>query len=560
MLKPFHIVTIMLLLCGFAGVVNKTASADPGGKARKPEDNRPNQSKQLAHSEKNQANSLVPVKIALARGHTGHIHPVDISPDGKTLAYRLISGVKKGPQDYERTIFLCDVETGKEIRQIRVGKEDYPTVTLFSPDGKTLVVRDSMGKIRFWDWRAGKCVRQWNGWMWPDGNAFSPGAKFLVGDDEKGFAIWEMATGKVVSHFKGQKYGHITALAFSADGKMLVTEHHYKSFFGQTGRKGNVSQDENTFTAHLWDAATGKHFGQVGSEFKTTGYHISQDCGHKLRRAGGDVGFHARISREGKIVLFPPRHKPLGIVPKYAFRWLTPNEDEAVPLLKLLKWDGQVSLISTASNGKVIIATGYSRDQAPRSTLLILDISKLKRKGRTTNASLSGQELRALWMDLTQENASKAHRAIGRLAETPAQTLAFLQRRVRPVPSSDPTTVNRLLKQLDDQQFAVRAGAGRALLARAEPVVPLLRLALKGQLSLEVRRQVARMVNTLDPGPAPGPETLRGLWTVQLLQQLGSPEAQSLLKKLAQGAPGAWVTQEAKASLERLAKRNAGKR
>jgi dipeptidyl aminopeptidase/acylaminoacyl peptidase len=560
-LKRFHLLTIMLLLCGFAAVVNKTVSADPGGKVRKRQDNAPRQTKQLGHSEKKQANSLVPVKIALAPGHTGLIYPVDISPDGKTVAYQLRSIAKKGPQDYERSIFLCDVETGKEIQRISVPKEEHPTVTLFSPDGKTLITRDSLGKICLWDWRAGKCVRQWDGWIWPDGNAFSAGGKLLVGYDKKGSVIWEVATGKVVCHFEAQKFQNVTALAFSGDSKMLVTEHYRKRFLAKQWPKGIPERWEAIYTVHLWKVGNGKHLGQVGPELKTIKYLHSKDAdGEKVRQAGGEVGFHARFSPEGKIVLFPPRHKPRGIVPKHAFRWMTPNEHAAVPLLKLLKWDGQLSVISLAANGKMIIATGYSTDEAPKSTLLILDISKFKDKERRTTPSVSVAKVGALWMDLTEQDASKAHSATRTLAANPVETLAFLQGRVHPVPSSDPKIVKVLLKQLDDQQFAVRARAERALLARAEPIVPVLRLALKGQLSVQVRRRVEKIVKTLDPGRAPGPETFRGLWTVEILEQLGSVEAQRLLKKLAQGASAAWVTQEAKASLVRLAKRSAAKR
>jgi len=52
----------------------------------------------------------------------------------------------------------------------------------------------------------------------------------------------------------------------------------------------------------------------------------------------------------------------------------------------------------------------------------------------------------------------------------------------------------------------------------------------------------------------PSPEQLRTLRAVAVLEQLGTPEARGLLDKLAQGAPGALVTEEAKAARERLRK------
>ena len=51
------------------------------------------------------------------------------------------------------------------------------------------------------------------------------------------------------------------------------------------------------------------------------------------------------------------------------------------------------------------------------------------------------------------------------------------------------------------------------------------------------------------------PERLRPLRAIEALEHIGNSEAQELLKKLSQGAPEARLTQEAKASLERLSKR-----
>jgi len=50
---------------------------------------------------------------------------------------------------------------------------------------------------------------------------------------------------------------------------------------------------------------------------------------------------------------------------------------------------------------------------------------------------------------------------------------------------------------------------------------------------------------------------LRQLREIQVLEHIGTPEAQEVLKKLAQGAPEARLTQEAKAALDRLSKRSA---
>jgi hypothetical protein len=55
----------------------------------------------------------------------------------------------------------------------------------------------------------------------------------------------------------------------------------------------------------------------------------------------------------------------------------------------------------------------------------------------------------------------------------------------------------------------------------------------------------------------PPDEAVRQLRAVAVLERIGSDDARALLRTLADGAEGASLTQEAKASLARLAKRTA---
>jgi hypothetical protein len=53
---------------------------------------------------------------------------------------------------------------------------------------------------------------------------------------------------------------------------------------------------------------------------------------------------------------------------------------------------------------------------------------------------------------------------------------------------------------------------------------------------------------------AHNPDKLRGLRAVEVLERIGSANAQQVLETLAQGSAEDQVTQEAKAALKRLAK------
>jgi hypothetical protein len=87
-----------------------------------------------------------------------------------------------------------------------------------------------------------------------------------------------------------------------------------------------------------------------------------------------------------------------------------------------------------------------------------------------------------------------------------------------------------------------------------ELTLPALRQALAEKPSLEKRQRIERLIEK-PHGPITRPETLRALRAVAVLQDIATPEAKQMLATLAQGAPEARLTQEAKASLQLLAKR-----
>ena len=84
---------------------------------------------------------------------------------------------------------------------------------------------------------------------------------------------------------------------------------------------------------------------------------------------------------------------------------------------------------------------------------------------------------------------------------------------------------------------------------------PALQEALAGQPSEEVQRQSKRLLANMRGPPAKTSPTLRVLRAIEVLEHIGTPEAQAVLQSLARGTSQARLTQEAKAALERLAKR-----
>jgi hypothetical protein len=110
-----------------------------------------------------------------------------------------------------------------------------------------------------------------------------------------------------------------------------------------------------------------------------------------------------------------------------------------------------------------------------------------------------------------------------------------------------------LIDALDSPEFAVREKAQAELQSLGQEVASALREALKARPSPEKSRRLTRALDKVNGQRLSG-DTARGLRVIDLLEQQSSPEARGLLELLARGAPGAWVTEEAKATLRRLGK------
>jgi hypothetical protein len=186
------------------------------------------------------------------------------------------------------------------------------------------------------------------------------------------------------------------------------------------------------------------------------------------------------------------------------------------------------------------------------STILIWDLAgKLRAEPPPTP-----EQLKTCWSELAGEDAAKAYRARGRLVRTARQSVPFLNERLQPVPKPDPEQIERLIADLEDEQFAVRNKAVKELERLGDVARPACVKALKGEPSAQLRRHLESLVKKLDNGYWNlGSEDLRKVRAVEVLESTATREARQHLQKLAEGASGARLTREAKAAFERLEKR-----
>jgi hypothetical protein len=128
----------------------------------------------------------------------------------------------------------------------------------------------------------------------------------------------------------------------------------------------------------------------------------------------------------------------------------------------------------------------------------------------------------------------------------------LLREHVQPAAAADARTVEKLIAELDSDDFTTRDRASAGLKRLGPLAVPSLKKALAAGPSAEVRRTVEEMLRLATDAGAGG--DLAALRAIEALERMATPEARALLQALARGAPEARVTVAAAASLERLGK------
>jgi HEAT repeat protein len=146
----------------------------------------------------------------------------------------------------------------------------------------------------------------------------------------------------------------------------------------------------------------------------------------------------------------------------------------------------------------------------------------------------SAPGIEQLWSHLAEHDSHKAYQAIATLAAAPKEASALLKDRLRPALAPDPDRIQRLIANLDNDDFEVRETASAELEKIGGEALPFLRAAIENGPSLEVRRRAERLVTIISQRPLAA-EWMRGVRAVQVLERIGSQEAKSILTQLAKG-------------------------
>jgi RNA polymerase sigma factor (sigma-70 family) len=423
------------------------------------------------------------------------------------------------------TLRFWDLLNGKELKRLP-GQKRYATGRAmgFTPDGRRLLSWADYRSLRTWDVQTGKVLREHT---IPPGAAgrssiemdrererlmmqlgpccFSPNGEYLILSLLGEFRVFETATGKEWQSIPSKGW-RVSSLALSSDGR---------SFLASMEGSGTQSKHH---TVSLWELATGK-----------------------LRRSWslpGDSAEPVALSHDGRFLAVGLSASPVEI------RLFNVGDTRAV--LTLSGFAGKPTLLSFSPDDRLLVS-----GMDDTSALVWQIPSSMGRPGR----GLEPEAVRRLWEDLASADAARAYQAVLGLAQSPAEAVSFLGKHLQPVAAPEPKRIDQLIKDLDDDRYSVRHKAARELEKLGELAEPNLKMALAAKSSLEFRRRVEELLGKLQ-GPVVTPEALRGIRAVETLECIGTPEARAMLKKWSEGDPHARLTQDARASLERLAKRS----
>ncbi|HEV3448484.1 MAG TPA: sigma factor-like helix-turn-helix DNA-binding protein [Gemmataceae bacterium] len=393
------------------------------------------------------------------------------------------------------TVHLWDVGTGRAIaHRLETGRLEW---SLSSPDAKTMVVIVDTGQGTL-----APNVKMPH--MKAGGSALRYGNIHVV--------LQEATTGRrLVTLPQPDNYGHA---AFSSDGRMLITS-TCRIVPAENGHRWENHR------LHLWELASGQErlAIQVGNDELSQVDKITWST---------DCRIFATERRDRTIQFWDAR--------------------TGAELLRYTGYAAPVYCLAFSPDGTKV-ASGHSD-----STILIWDASRASPPHRAQEVSTL-RESDNWWTELATADGHAGYAAIWAMVDQADNTVKRLRGRLSPERPFPAEQMRKLIADLDSSRFQEREEAARQLADLEERAEPALREALKTNPSAEQRRRIEALLAV--PTVVRSAEKLRRLRALEILEHIGSPQARKVLDGLTKGAPESRVTQEAKASLERLQRRSA---
>jgi WD40 repeat protein len=454
-----------------------------------------------------------------------------------------------------------------------------------SPDGRTVALCDEAGRLELRDISAALPPPATHAARLPEkpgvllesglkGNAprWSSDNRWLYHGDPEGVAVWDVAGRKIQHVFQSKTpVDRCPDLALSKDGRTLVAawpgmtvcwdvatgnerwRHHgtcnvvispahdmvYLTRAGirvdvvdpfQGKLRAEFNLKDNDRIPFCSDRCAINHDGQTLAVWNDRGVVrlIDTKTGLERRRieTGQDFGIALSFSPDGA--------------------WLaTGGPKNAV---KVWEVDTGLELLSREAHQRFVMQVDWSSDG--RKVLSCSgDLTAILWDLVPHDPSLA-KETRPMEPQIGLRSTFGAHvySALCAVASDPAR-VEELGRQIAPVRHNQPERIERLIADLDARRHPVRERAMKELSEQGRLAVPALRAALQTTESAEVAHRAQRLIRSL-PGDYTEEELLYRR-AVKAMSLAGTPKARQVLETWATGAPGAVLTQDARASLAR---------
>jgi WD40 repeat protein len=521
-------------------------------------------------------------------GHERVFH-LAIAPDNRRAA--LVDGNR---------IFLWNLEAGRLEEPSRPGHDSPVQAVTFSGDGALLATgsdagRDA-GKTHLWEAKNGRHVRTLE--------TTSHRISFVKGNRQICTAsyrlphlrLWNVATGEPVSEWSAEQEGHsgivpcrdgsyvmilsrpLDRIGYRIDRVTLPSLTSAGQIERERGIFGGLAVSNNGRLAafgtqsgvELFDFDQEKLIGEFSSPIEHVrpaaftpderfliglipaqrGLGVwelaSLQAIHKLEGLKQPLTI-AALAPGGRVVAVAATRGPLhaDADARQIHLW---DSRTGKQLASLIGHDTDVSSLAFSEDG-ALLAGGMSD-----STVIVWDVPPDARIAGFERASLSDEDAAALWEQLALPDAKVSQAAVGRLAQDAAAALAIAEQRLEPSQPPPQAQLQQLLKQLDAENFDERQKAAEQLASFGRVIRAELQAAIEQTESVEVRLRCGELLRLMERRyPQKGPR-LAETRAVQLLEWIGDERAAALLKRLATGAAEAHLTQEANATLARLAR------
>ena len=493
------------------------------------------------------------VVVRLEHGDDAVIQFLGFSPNNKILAYSLS---RFGSKDLPTLIFY-DLEKLKEIKRVS-GPDPFIAVrsAIFLPDNGKLIVAYQRSYVL--DWKQGRIGPSFEPMislrLVPRGDSLvGIGNRQMLGGGwgPQEFYVWDVTTGEKLRYFGGQEHRNIREYCISDDGRLLVAEHR-RWLKSEEKRLINYYRS----SVRVWDITSGKEVGLVG-KVQESRWENDQEQVYQRGTTFHEAGCvgpncRVRISPGGKIAVFPnwPRHMLLQVVKEQ--RALSLRELATGKEFKKFTDFDHPREVSLSPDEHHLAGSGQLVVGRAKSALVVWDVSTALAKARRPREALAQKKLVWLWEKCAEKDPIAAYQAMRQLAAAPEQSLPFLTRQLKPAPDRSKEIAGLISKLKESHEVEQKAQEG--LVAIGDDAVSALEKALQAAFSKEARTPIARTLQAIKAANQPDPQTKQLLWGIETLEFLGTAEARALLEHLAKGAPDAWLTLEAKKSLQRLGK------